>query len=128
MIVVPLRLSVPPLVEPATKASVPVVEAEPPVTVTTAPESASIALAVDKPLPAVETVTSVALICDPVPVAKRPKEPVPVTATEPPFNVTTPPVSACTPFAKFPCVVMLRFCTVIDDATVPPSPEAEPVA
>jgi hypothetical protein len=76
---------------------VPVVEAEPPVIVTTAPESASIALAVDKPLPAVETVTSVALICDPVPVAKRPKEPVPVTATEPPFNVTAPPVSACTP-------------------------------
>src|SRR5579864_6326051 len=93
VMVVPLRFSVatpvPPEVNaPATYASVPVVDAEPPVTVTTAPGPASIAMAFDgRPLPAVDTATSVALIVDPVPVAKRPKAPVPVTATEPPFKV-----------------------------------------
>src|SRR5271165_2965003 len=110
VMVVPLRFSVatpvaPVVNAPATYASVPVVDAEPPMTVTTAPGPASIAMAFDgRPLPAVDTATSVALICDPVPVANRPKEPVPVTATDPPFNVTDPPVSACTPFAKDPLV------------------------
>ena len=113
VMVVPLRFSVatpvPPVMNaPATYASVPVVDAEPPLIVITAPEPAIIALAVDgRPLPAVDTATSVALIVDPVPVAKRPKEPVPVTATDPPFNVTAPPVSACTPCANDPPVAIV---------------------
>ena len=45
-----------------------------------------------------DTATSVAPICDPEPVAKRPRLPAPVVVTEPPVSVTTPPVgsSMCT--------------------------------